>query len=98
MIRNISCHYLFLQQCLRIALGERHRCGSKRQGQRKQGDEEESLLHGISPFAKLRGRCLRSLLSPNDGWRYVPIYDGCQENTCGVVWCLEKRADTVGQP
>src|SRR5215472_18490544 len=27
----------------------------------------------------LRSSCVRSLLSPDDGWRYVPVYNRCQE-------------------
>ena len=31
------------------------------------------------PFAKLRGPCVLSLLSPDDGGRYAPVYSTCQE-------------------
>jgi hypothetical protein len=53
--------------------------GNKCQGKREHGHQEERLVHGVL-----------SLLSPDDGWRYAPVYSTCQEKYCGVAFCLKK--------
>ena len=55
------------------------------------GKEPKDFGMACSPLAKRRGLCVLSLLSPNNGWRYVPGYDGCQENTLTVVAVTSRK-------
>src|SRR5215475_7129224 len=37
-----------------------------------------------------------TLVLSHHGWRYVPVDNRCQENTCWVACCLKTSSDTVG--